>query len=55
MVEEDLLETQIEFSDEFIAELDKRSIAVKSGKEKPISATESKRRINKILAAQRKK
>lgn len=44
-------ETNVEYTQELKAELDKRYEGYKSGKTKMITPTESRRRINKILKA----
>lgn len=44
-------ETNVEYTQEFKTELDKRYEGYKSGKTKMITPTESRRRINKILKA----
>lgn len=49
MVEDEIKGASIEYNDELKADLDERYAAYKSGKEKLISATESKKRINKLL------
>jgi len=51
MMEAEIKERAVEYTDVFKAELDKRQAAYKSGKAKIITATESKKRIQKILKA----
>ncbi|HRN56155.1 MAG TPA: hypothetical protein PLL71_06870 [Agriterribacter sp.] len=55
MMEDDIKEAAIEYSDEFKAELDVRYAAYESGKIKMVTATESKRRINKLLSKRKAK
>ncbi|MES1181338.1 MAG: addiction module protein [Flavobacterium sp.] len=55
MMEEDIEESAVEYSDEFKKELDKRYADYKNGKVKMMTAAESKRRIQKILKSGRKK
>jgi putative addiction module component (TIGR02574 family) len=55
MMEEEIKESAVLYTDEFKAELDKRYADYKSGKAKMITASESKKRIQKILKAARKK
>ena len=55
MMEEDIEKSAVEYTDDFKKELDRRYADYKSGKSKPVTAAESKRRINKILKAGRKK
>ena len=55
IMEEDIEESTIEFTPEFEAELDKRYKDYKSGKAKMVTASESKKRIQKLLQAARKK
>ena len=54
MVEEAIEETGVEYTDEFKAELDRRYSAYKNGSEKPVTAAESKKRIQKLLKSARK-
>jgi len=54
MVEEAIEEAGVEYSDDFKAELDRRSAAYKNGSEKPVTAAESKKRIAKLLTSARK-
>ena len=49
MMEEEIKESAVEYTDEFKAKLDKRYADYKSGKAKMISAQESKKRIRIIL------
>ncbi len=53
IMENDIEESAVEYSDEFKAELDKRYADYKSGKSKVITAKESKRRIQSILKSAR--
>lgn len=55
ILEEDIEESSIEYSDELKKELDKRHEDLKSGKAKAISAKDSKRRIEKIMELSHKK
>ncbi|MES2701099.1 MAG: hypothetical protein V4649_00580 [Bacteroidota bacterium] len=55
MVEAEIEEAGIVYTDEFKKELDRRSLAYKNGTSKPISAIESKKRIQKLLKDSRKK
>ena len=55
MMEEDIEESAVEYTDEFKKELDRRYADYKSGKAKMITAAESKRRIQKILKSSSKK
>ncbi len=52
MVEEAIEE--VEYTDEFKAELDRRYAAYKDGSEKTVTASESKKRIQKLLKSARK-
>lgn len=54
MMEEEIKESAVEYTDEFKAELDTRNAEYKSGKAKIVTAAESKKRIQKILKASRK-
>jgi putative addiction module component (TIGR02574 family) len=54
MMEEEIKESAVDYTDEFKAELDKRYADYKSGKAKMITAEESKKRIQKVLKAARK-
>lgn len=49
ILEEDIEESSVTYSDELKKELDKRHEDLKSGKAKSISAKNSKRRIEKIM------
>ena len=49
MMEEEIKESAVDYTDEFKAELDQRHEGYKSGKAKMITAAESKKRISKIL------
>lgn len=49
MMEEEIKESAVDYTDEFKVELDRRYAGYKSGKAKMITAVESKRRIAKIL------
>jgi len=55
MMEKDIKDAALEFSNELQSELDKRSLDLKNNKATVITAKESKRRINKILNTVRKK
>jgi putative addiction module component (TIGR02574 family) len=55
MMEEEIKEKAVEYTDEFKAELDRRHADYKSGKAKMITAEESRKRIRNILKAGRKK
>jgi putative addiction module component (TIGR02574 family) len=55
MMEEDIEESAVEYTDEFKKELDRRYADYKSGKAKMITAAESKKRIQKILKSGPKK
>jgi hypothetical protein len=55
MMEDDIKEAAIEYSNEFKTELDVRYAAYKNGKAKMVTATESKRRINKLLSKRKAK
>ena len=55
MMEDEIKEANIAYSDELKAELDKRYASYKSGKSKIISAKESKKRINNLLNKQKTK
>ncbi len=55
IIEKDIQETEFEYSDEFKNELDKRYAEYKNGTAEMISVSESKKRIDKILKAGRKK
>jgi hypothetical protein len=49
MMEAEIKERVVEYSDDFKGELDRRQAVFKSGKAKIITAGESKKRIQKIL------
>lgn len=51
MMEEEIIESAVDYSEEFKAALEKRYTDYKSGKAKMITAAESKKRITKILSA----
>ena len=53
MMEGEIKESAVIYTDEFKAELDKRYAAYKSGNAKMITAAESKKRIQKILKKKR--
>ena len=55
MLEEDIKESAVEYTEELKEELDKRYADYKSGKAKMVTAAESKSRIAKILKSGRKK
>ncbi len=55
MLEDDIKESAVEYTDELKGELDKRYADYKSGKAKMITAAQSKRRIGKVLKSGRKK
>lgn len=55
MMEGDIEESAVEYSDGFKKELDTRYADYKSGKAKIFTAAESKRRIQKLLKSGRKK
>jgi hypothetical protein len=54
MMEAEIKDSAVEYTEQFKAELDKRYSDYKSGKTKMITATESKKRIQKILRAKSK-
>lgn len=54
MVEEAIGETEVEYTDELKTELDRRYAAYKSGAQKPVTTSESKKRIQKLLKSTRK-
>lgn len=54
MMENEIKESAVEYTDEFKAELDNRYADYKSGKTKMITAEESRKRIKKILKISRK-
>lgn len=49
MMENEIKEANIEYNEELKSELDARYAAYKSGKEKLVTAADSKKRINNIL------
>jgi hypothetical protein len=51
MMEAEIKERAVEYTDDFKTELDRRQAAYKSGKAKITTAGESKKRIQKILKA----
>ena len=53
MMEDEIKEANVEYSNELDAELDKRYASYKSGKTRMLSAIKSKRCINKILNKQK--
>ena len=55
MMENEIKEAVIEYTDEFKTDLDIRYAAYKNGKAKMVTATESKRRINKLLSKRKVK
>jgi hypothetical protein len=54
MMQESIKESAVDYSDEFKAELDGRNESYKNGTAKMITAQESKKRIQKIINANRK-
>jgi putative addiction module component (TIGR02574 family) len=54
MVQESIDDTAVSYTDEVKAELDRRHAAYKNGTEKTITATESKKRIQKLLKSKSK-
>jgi putative addiction module component (TIGR02574 family) len=54
MVEDEIENTAVEYTDEFKKELDRRYAAYKNGTSKAVTATESKKRIQKLLKSARK-
>jgi putative addiction module component (TIGR02574 family) len=54
MIEDTIEEAGVDYTDEFKAELDRRHAAYKDGSEKAVTATESKKRIQKLLKSVRK-
>jgi len=54
LLEDEIEQEELEYSDEFKIELDKRYAGYKSGNVKMITAAESKKRVQKILKASRK-
>lgn len=55
MLQGDIEESAVEYSDEFKKELESRYADYKSGKEKVISASQSKKRIQNLLKSRSKK
>jgi putative addiction module component (TIGR02574 family) len=55
IMENEIEETAVEYSEEFKKELDNRYTDYKTGKTKTITAEESKKRIQKILKSGRRK
>ena len=55
IMENDIEESALEYNDEIKKELDSRYAGYKSGKAKMVSAGESRKRVQKILKAARKK
>lgn len=55
MMEEEIKEKAVHYTDEFKAELDRRHADYKRGKAKMITAEESRKRIQKVLKTGRKK
>jgi hypothetical protein len=55
MMEQDIEESAVEYSDDFKKELDSRFSTYKNGKAKMLTAAESKKRIQKLLKQGRKK
>jgi hypothetical protein len=51
IMEDKINESAVAYTDDFKKELDKRQAAYKTGKEKVVSSTESKKRISSILKA----
>ncbi len=51
IMENDIEESAMEYNDEVKKELDNRYAAYKSGKAKPVSAEESKKRVQKMIKA----
>ena len=54
MMKDDVEESTVEYTNAFKKELDKRYTDYKSGKVKAFTATESRKRISKILNARKK-
>ena len=54
MMEDEIKESAVVYTEEFKAELNKRYAGYKSGKTKMVTAEESKKRIQKTLRASRK-
>jgi hypothetical protein len=55
IMEDTINESAVEYTDDLKKELDKRQAAYKTGKEKVVSSTESKKRISSILKAGKRK
>jgi hypothetical protein len=55
IMEDKINESSVDYTGDFKKELDKRQAAYKAGKEKLATATESKKRINSILKAGKRK
>ncbi len=55
IIEKDIQENEFEYSDDLKAKLDKRYSEYKNGSAKMITASESKKRIEKILKSAKKK
>ena len=55
IMENEIQESAVEYSDEFKKELDRRYAEYKSGKARMITEAESKKRIQKIIKEGRKK
>ena len=55
IMEDDIMDSAIEYTDDVKQELDKRQAAYKAGKAKVITATESKRRIKALLSKGKRK
>ena len=55
MMENEVKESALDYTDELKEELDRRSADYKNGKTKFITARESKKRINKLLKPAREK
>ena len=55
MMEEDIEESAVEYTDAFKKELDRRHAEYKSGKAKMITAAESKKKVRKLLKSGRGK
>jgi putative addiction module component (TIGR02574 family) len=54
MMEEEIKESAVDYTDEFKAELDRRYADYKRGKAKMLTAEESKKRVQKILKVSRR-
>jgi putative addiction module component (TIGR02574 family) len=54
-VKKEIQESAVVYSDELKSELDSRYAAYKSGKSKPVTAQQSKRRVAKLLKSARGK